>query len=328
MRRAIVILCILTLPQPCSYAATLLVRPDGRGDHPTIQAAIDAAAEGDTVLLSDGRYTGEGNYEVVFPDWRLLVSSVDNDPRGCVIDCQSLGRAFVIRGAGAGPSWPSYPFHTDSMTTRVGWFETVIRGIAITGGLSDLGGAVLCGKHSKPTFDNCVFWGNRATEKGGALHFRQSGATLVNCLIFDNSAAEAGGGASLCCCAVPTLVSCTVARNSAPEGSGIFFSPSSRPTLEYTVVAFCGPGAGISTPDEQHSFCQVEATWCNVFGNQGGDLIPCHVDSVPGGSILCINPLFRDLGAGDFRLLPESICSGANNPRGKTIGAYDVDWVP
>lgn len=120
-------------------------------------------------------------------------------------------------------------------------------------------------------------------------------------------------------------MSCTIARNSAPEGSGVSFSPSTIPKLAHSVVAFCGPGPGISTSAKEGSRCKLKLTWCNVYGNQGGDNIPCLEDQVPQGSVLSINPLFRDLGAGDLRLLPESPCSAANNPSGKTIGAYDVE---
>lgn len=39
-----------------AYSATLTVKQDGTGDHDTLQAAINAAAEGDIIIVSDGTY--------------------------------------------------------------------------------------------------------------------------------------------------------------------------------------------------------------------------------------------------------------------------------
>ena len=42
-------------------AATYLVNPDGSGDYPTIQAAINASSNGDIIELGDGVFTGPDN---------------------------------------------------------------------------------------------------------------------------------------------------------------------------------------------------------------------------------------------------------------------------
>lgn len=195
MRWAFVPLVALALFWSSAQSATLHVYPDRCGDYPTIQDAVKAAAEGDTILLANGQYVGEGNYEIVVPGGRLCIFSESGDPRSCTINCMKQGRAFAFGDSGGVP-FLSTPLGQGSTRARC---ETLIRAITITGGLSDVGGAVFCGDHSRPTIENCVFVGNRATETGGAIHFRHSTATLTNCLFFDNSAAEAGGGISFCC---------------------------------------------------------------------------------------------------------------------------------
>ena len=50
-----VFLATLVWPAPAN-ATTYLVRPDGTGDFQTIQAAIDVATTGDSVLVDQGLY--------------------------------------------------------------------------------------------------------------------------------------------------------------------------------------------------------------------------------------------------------------------------------
>jgi hypothetical protein len=50
---------------PAAGATTYVVHPDGTGDSPTIQAAIDASSDGDVVELTNGTFTGDGNRDLV-----------------------------------------------------------------------------------------------------------------------------------------------------------------------------------------------------------------------------------------------------------------------
>ena len=56
-------------------------------DQPTIQAGIDAAADGDTVLVADGTYTGDGNRDIDFGGKSIVLKS-ENGPVLTVIDCE------------------------------------------------------------------------------------------------------------------------------------------------------------------------------------------------------------------------------------------------
>ncbi len=80
----------------------------------TIQFAIDAASEVDTVLIADGTYAGGGNRDLACVGKSLLVKSESDNPDNCIIDC------------GGSESEPHFGF----------WFQeggdSVLQGITVT----------------------------------------------------------------------------------------------------------------------------------------------------------------------------------------------------
>lgn|GEM_PF-4296484 len=58
---AAIVLCFVFLPTVDTLAATTwYVDDDAPADFATIQAAIDAASDGDTIIVRDSLYTGRG----------------------------------------------------------------------------------------------------------------------------------------------------------------------------------------------------------------------------------------------------------------------------
>lgn len=96
-----------------AYSATIHVP----SDQPTIQAGIDAAVGGDTVLVADGTYTGDGNRDIDFGGKSVVLKSA-NGPAFTIIDCEGTfddpHRGFF--------------FHSNEDST------TVINGITIQSG--------------------------------------------------------------------------------------------------------------------------------------------------------------------------------------------------
>jgi hypothetical protein len=167
------------------------------GDFPTIQAAIDASADGDEIVLAEGLYTGPGNRDLDFGGRLIAVRSAGGDPSSCMIDCEGAGRGFR--------------FHLGETASAV------VQGLTVRGGSAPSGGAVLVESGASPVIRDCVFEAN-AADAGGALYLSGGAASILGCTLRCNSAAT--GGAVRTVSAAPLLADCVFEDNQATNGSG------------------------------------------------------------------------------------------------------------
>ena len=79
----------------------------------TIQAAIDASKDSDTVVIAQGRHSGPGNYNISLDGKQITVRSTDptdaNIVANTIINCGGLGRRdtqFFTTSASITSSWP------------------------------------------------------------------------------------------------------------------------------------------------------------------------------------------------------------------------------
>jgi hypothetical protein len=77
--------------------ATVIIGLEGAlhvpGHYATIQAAVDAASNGEVVVLADGTYTGAGNRNITAQGKALVVRSATG-AQSCIIDGQGGGQGF------------------------------------------------------------------------------------------------------------------------------------------------------------------------------------------------------------------------------------------
>ena len=109
----------------------------------TIQAGVNAAGAGDTVLVAAGTYTGSGNKNIELPQQPIVVIS-GSGPEDCIIDCENQGRGFYI------------PYGEPNTVIIDGF--TIYRGYPsnpATPPYHHLGGGILC-YNSSPTIRNCI----------------------------------------------------------------------------------------------------------------------------------------------------------------------------
>ncbi|UCD62524.1 MAG: hypothetical protein JSW34_07070, partial [Candidatus Zixiibacteriota bacterium] len=167
-------------------------------DHATIQAAIDAADDGDSVVVADGIYKGEGNRDIQFRGKSITLVS-ENGPGATIIDCEGTVDALHI----------GFNF---SSTDESG---TVIDGFTVRNGYSAQGSGVLL-KSASPTIKNCVFINNIGTVSGGAVRLKASSARFVNCT-FVRSSAPVGAAVLMIATSRPEFENCIIASSTGGE---------------------------------------------------------------------------------------------------------------
>jgi hypothetical protein len=149
---------------------------------------VDAAQDGDTVLVGDGTFSGNGNRDIDFHGKNIIVQSV-HGPTKTIIDCggyKSTDDSGNHRG---------FYLHSGEKLATISGF-TIKNGYAPLSPAENVpfkdGGGILC-VSSSPAIDNCLIINNFADHVGGGICVNYGSATITNCTLRNNSASAGGG---------------------------------------------------------------------------------------------------------------------------------------
>ena len=211
-------------------------------DQPTIQQAIDAAVNGDEIVIAPGTYL---EHIDLLGKAVTLRGTDPNDP--------AVVAATIIDG-GNDPNAPGFPQNVGTVVAcRTGEGpDTVLLGLTITGGAASAGNGLAA---------------------GGGIGMFQANPTVTNCRFVNNSVADpaADGGGIYCGFGGPvTFTGCEFIGNSANDGGGLFVIINPVSVIDCVFRdntsmddddSFSGDGAGLfagSTPSITVTGCMFE----------------------------------------------------------------------
>lgn len=282
-------------PQGYQTPLTIFV-PD---DYSTIQAAIDAASQGGTIVVRDGLYTGTGNKNLQFFGKAATLRS-ENGPKCTIIDCENNGRGFAFQsGEGRSTTVIGFTIQNGNPVSRGGGIlidnaspliaDCIITANKVVGGE---GGGISIGSGS-PLISGCTISNNSAqgfdwdgpegstagSGYGGGVCGGSSSAVIENCRISGNTAeggdfiryAEGNGGDGFGggICGSPSVLNCEITGNKAILGISYAYHPINN----YGIA----DGAG--------AYGSAVIINCTVANNRVVDFFGGHVAGVRGGTI-------------------------------------------
>ena len=264
-RRAAVAVMLSLSVAPSAWSATITVDDNGPADYSTIQAAINAAVDGDVVLVKPGTYTATGTAAVVDFRGKAITVRSESGASTTIIDGQDLRRCVVA-------------YTNEGAATRIDGFK-IQRGRAAIGAGMYAAGA-------SPTILNCLFesnWALGGPAAGGGLRLSDSSSAVIDCVFNENRAEISGGGLHVANGA-PILSGCSFTTNHSQRGSGAYLFSDTTSISNCTFTANNGfwpgeDGGGICAQDSRASVTSTDFT-ANVVDN-------CYYSPDHGGGV-CI----------------------------------------
>lgn len=309
LRAALLVLLASVVLSSVASARVWYIRPDGTGDAPTIKAAVDSAARGDTLILADGIYQGEGNKNITLAEKAVRIQSESGNPENCIIDCGGSGTFFSA-------AYRSFYNYIVGITIRncaqaiyatwdsnVGVYNCIIEnctGYALETSkpAGSMGGYI--------SVHDCVVRGVQVSP----ISTRTS-MNITGSLFYNNN-----GFIQLVYQASCQVTRCTVVNCSGENGLIRLDNQWSQGSANVSKSIFAFNSGTVVDP-----YVGITLGCCDVYGNTGGDFVGplSGMEGVDGN--FSADPRFCDIPSFDFSLEDCSPCLPGNHPDGYDCGS-------
>jgi len=262
------IIVILLFFSSLTPAKTITVGIGVGYDYSTIQTAIDAAEESDTIIVAQGEY----NEAINFKGKNITLTSID--PNTWNIVENTIIRLY----------WAD---KNNSIVTFSGQENEncILQGFTFSGGSASYGGGI-DGNGTKATIRKCKVFDNSSSIQGGGLN--NCDGLIDNCEILSNTSyyrdGHAKGGGLYGCDGI--IKNCVIANNGAGDhgypGEGGGLCSCNGQIIECTIInnSAIGNGGGLHNCSAIISDCSIKGNDAGFYEipGSGGGLYNCNAD--------------------------------------------------
>ena len=241
------LLLVTSITATAATTASAIARPQADlsvNPGESIQAAIDAANDGDTILVNAGDYT-----ESLTLSKPVSLTGVNSDTT--IIHAMPNQRVLTVTGA--------------TITNSV-----VISGLTFTGGQSDIGAGLFITDSAQPIIHSIIATHNRATTRGGGLYTTEA-LTMTKSQFIDNLAFDFAGhpgyGGGVYAADQAQIAQSQFISNLSPYGAGMYAAHEVSVSATEFISNFAMEGAGLNGAGEVSVF---QGLFSGNFGSGGG----------------------------------------------------------
>lgn len=257
-------LSVLVLPllvAGIAQAQTVYV-PD---DFSTIQEAVQAASNGEEIVVRPGSY-----FENVFIVGKDIVVRSEHGPNVTEINAGQAGACVV--------------FEDNPGSSRLAGF-TLTNGSGKPDFLNR--GGAIHSKYSAPIIEDCVVVGNMVNGDGGGIYTIHSSPVIRNNVIRDNEASWYNGGGIGCWASSPIIEGNIIELNRTPgnSGAGIMLVQCELATIKGNVIRDNVSGG---------EGCGIKLEGCNKVVVEGNQILRNDANGAGAGIESTSTAVFRD----------------------------------
>jgi len=258
----------------------------------TIQEAVDAAEDGDTVLIAAGTYyenvtvsgkaisiEGDGLVEL-WPDDDAAIIAVDTTPEDEWVSVEGLTfhsiHSVTLPEELGGSTIEWYGSETRGVTAGLAAVQIsncVFDGMGIASAEDDdENGAAVAAGWAWLRLEHCSFDDCRASG-GGALYAGLASIEMSFCT-FENCQSDSGGGAALIEYASGDIAACTFSSNSAWSEGGAMYLNQASPTIDrcHFDSNEAAWGGAVYSIGSESTACDPDVTDCHFTADAAGEL--------------------------------------------------------
>jgi parallel beta-helix repeat protein len=310
------------------------------GDYATIQAGINASADGDTVMVATGNYSEQFDFSgkgitvlsaagpnLTFLDppraGQSIVKFITRETRNARIEgfaIQNTVNAPAIFISGSQPTITGNIFLHNTNSEHGGAIMSMSGFPYIANNLFEYnvsnnlgGGAIFSYEGNVIISQNAFFYNTAPYHHGGAIHiFIANKSVIDHNLFYRNSCLALGGAFLFSVCTACVAYNNTIVENTDIEehgaGLAVWYSDNCR---VFNNIIVDNTGIGLYSYPPNHSTATYNDIWTNTENYRGID---------PGEGSISVNPDF-DCQPPSFGLASGSPCIDAGDPS----GPYDPD---